>query len=189
MSAEVEVREALDRLAQAAKDFNTDEGLDAVDEDYRLVGSALADAERTAGEQIQANFALTAQLQAAQAAITEVRNSAQAGLADCDDDCDMSAFWVLETLSRADTSAYDAAILAARAKTLKDAAVELKARGDALFESTEKAWQESEFGKLDTDWEHPGRDALADAAASGVMKRDAEWLKARAASIEQTEAE
>lgn len=36
---------------------------------------------------------------AEQAAILElIANSAQEGLADCDEDCDMSAFWVLQTI-------------------------------------------------------------------------------------------
>lgn len=94
---------------------------------------------------------------------------------------------ILTVLSRADTSAYDAAILAARVKELSDAAEDLKARADELFAESDKAWTESEYGKRDTDTEHPGRDALALAANSGAMTRDAEWLKARAKSIEKTE--
>jgi hypothetical protein len=42
------------------------------------------------------------------AMIEQVAKSAREGLADCDDDCDMSAFWVLETLSTAPTVALEA---------------------------------------------------------------------------------
>ncbi|TFC92057.1 MULTISPECIES: hypothetical protein [Cryobacterium] len=94
------------QMAMAATSFGA--GWDArpgIVDDHEVCTTDLARAiaERDASRAVNADLLaaqhrLTADLGAALAVIKTVADSAREGLDDCDDDCDMSAFWVLETL-------------------------------------------------------------------------------------------
>lgn len=139
-----------------------------VDQEWEKNPRAMYDAHREIWREMIAE--LTAELQAAQATIAEIAESVNVFR---DDEMRLVIGEVVEAVRSADTSAYDAAILDAKAGVLRESSRLL----DGAF---------YHVGEGEVPF-HPGQEYeghMMQAHVQGMLQR---WFEARAVSIEQKE--